>query len=322
MTTRRTVLTALLACGLAPGARAARDGPKKIGILTPNPAQVVLAQMIPQTYAALKPLGFVQGRDVTIVWRSAELDDGKLPALARELVAEGVDVLLVDGTPATHAARDATATVPIVTGLGDPIRSGFAKSIAHPGGNVTGLSIGSLDTNRRLIEVLRSLYPKLGELFLFYRPASRPEVVELMVDAARDMGVASRKVVVKELADVNAAFDAMRKRSGSAGLTLNYLAPVDPQVIVDLGIRHRIPIVSTDQDLTAGGGLASFSLYHRDDVGRKAALIAKILRGANPADIPFELPDAYELTINRTTVALLGLQIPPDLLVRATDLVD
>ena len=322
MTTRRTVLTALLACGLAPGARAAREGPKKIGILTPTPAQVVLAQMIPQTYAALKPLGFVQGRDVTIVWRSAELDDRKLPALARELVAEGVDVLLVDGTPATHAARDATATVPIVTGLGDPIRSGFAKSIAHPGGNVTGLSIGSLDTNRRLIEVLRSLYPKLGELFLFYRPASRPEVVELMVDAARDMGVASRKVVVKELADVNAAFDAMRKRPGSAGLTLNYLAPVDPQVIVDLGIRHRIPIVSTDQDLTAGGGLASFSLYHRDDVGRKAALIAKILRGANPADIPFELPDAYELTINRTTVALLGLQIPPDLLVRATDLVD
>jgi len=322
MTTRRTVLTALLACGLAPGARAARERPKKIGILTPTPAQVVLAQMIPQTYAALKALGFVQGRDVTIVWRSAELDDRKLPALARELVAEGVDVLLVDGTPATHAARDATATVPIVTGLGDPIRSGFAKSIAHPGGNVTGLSIGSLDTNRRLIEVLRSLYPKLGELFLFYRPASRPEVVELMVDAARDMGVASRKVVVKELADVNAAFDAMRKRSGSAGLTLNYLAPVDPQVIVDLGIRHRIPIVSTDQDLTAGGGLASFSLYHRDDVGRKAALIAKILRGANPADIPFELPDAYELTINRTTVALLGLQIPPDLLVRATDLVD
>jgi putative ABC transport system substrate-binding protein len=322
MTTRRTVLTALLACGLVPGARAAREGPKKIGILTPTPAQVVLAQMIPQTYAALKALGFVQGRDVTIVWRSAELDDRKLPALARELVAEGVDVLLVDGTPATHAARDATATVPIVTGLGDPIRSGFAKSIAHPGGNVTGLSIGSLDTNRRLIEVLRSLYPKLGELFLFYRPASRPEVVELMVDAARDMGVASRKVVVKELADVNAAFDAMRKRSGSAGLTLNYLAPVDPQVIVDLGIRHRIPIVSTDQDLTAGGGLASFSLYHRDDVGRKAALIAKILRGANPADIPFELPDAYELTINRTTVALLGLQIPPDLLVRATDLVD
>jgi len=322
MTTRRTVLTALLACGLVPGARAAREGPKKIGILTPTPAQVVLAQMIPQTYAALKALGFVQGRDVTIVWRSAELDDRKLPALARELVAEGVDVLLVDGTPATHAARDATATVPIVTGLGDPIRSGFAKSIAHPGGNVTGLSIGSLDTNRRLIEVLRSLYPKLGELFLFYRPASRPEVVELMVDAARDMGVASRKVVVKELADVNAAFDAMRKRPGSAGLTLNYLAPVDPQVIVDLGIRHRIPIVSTDQDLTAGGGLASFSLYHRDDVGRKAALIAKILRGANPADIPFELPDAYELTINRTTVALLGLQIPPDLLVRATDLVD
>jgi len=322
MTTRRTVLTALLACGLAPGARAAREGPKKIGILTPTPAQVVLAQVIPQTYAALKALGFVQGRDVTIVWRSAELDDKKLLALARELVAEGVDLLLVDGTPATHAARDATATIPIVTGLGDPIRSGFAKSIAHPGGNVTGLSIGSLDTNRRLIEVLRSLYPKLGELFLFYRPASRPEVVELMVDAARDMGVASRKVVVKELADVNAAFDAMRKRSGSAGLTLNYLAPVDPQVIVDLGIRHRIPIVSTDQDLTAGGGLASFSLYHRDDVGRKAALIAKILRGANPADIPFELPDAYELTINRTTVALLGLQIPPDLLVRATDLVD
>lgn len=322
MTTRRAALAALLASGLAPVARAAREGPKKIGILTPTPARVILAEMVPQTYAAMKPLGFVEGRDITIVWRSAELDDRKLAALARELVAERVDLLLVDGTPATHAARDATATIPIVTGLGDPIRSGFAKSIAHPGGNVTGLSIGSLDTNRRLVEVLRSLYPKLTEIFVFYRPASRPEVVEFMVDAARDLGVATRKVVVKELADVNAAFDAMRKRSGSAGLTLNYLAPVDPQVIVDLGVRHRIPIVSTDQELTAGGGLASFSLYHRDDVGRKAALIAKILRGANPADIPFELPDAYELTINRTTVALLGLTIPPDLLVRATDLVD
>jgi putative ABC transport system substrate-binding protein len=322
MTTRRTVLAVLLACGLAPGARAAREEPKKIGLLTPTPAQVILTEMIPQLYAALKPLGFVQGRNVTIVWRSAELDDRKLPPLARELVAEHVDLVLVDGTPATHAARDATATIPIVTGLGDPIGSGFAKSIAHPGGNVTGVSISSRDTNRRLVEVLRSLYPKLTEIFIFYRPATRPEVVEFIVDSARDMGVASRKVPVKELADVNAAFDEMRKRSGSAGLTLNYLAPVDPQVIVDLGVRHRIPIVSTDQELTASGGLASFSLYHRDDVGRKAAVIAKILRGANPADIPFELPDAYELTINRTTVALLGLQIPPDLLVRATDLVD
>ena len=315
-------MAAALASSRMPFALAAQAGPKKIGILTPTPARVILAEMVPQTYAAMKPLGFLEGRDITIVWRSAELDDRKLPPLARELVAERVDLLLVDGTPATHAARDATTTIPIVTGLGDPIGSGFAKSIAHPGGNVTGLSIGSRDTNRRLVEVLRTLYPKLTEIFIFYRPATRPEVVEFMVGAAREMGVASRKVAVKELADVNAAFDAMRKRSGSAGLTLNYLAPVDPQVIVDLGVRHRIPIVSTDQDLTAGGGLASFSLYHRDDVGRKAALIAKILRGANPADIPFELPDAYELTINRTTVALLGLQIPPDLLVRATDLVD
>src|SRR5437868_8709582 len=156
MTTRRAVLAALLACGLAPGARASREGPKKIGILSPTPARTIVAEVVPQTYAALKPFGFVQGRDITIVWRSGELDDKKLPPLARELVAERVDLLLVDGTPATHAARDATATIPIVTGLGDPIRSGFAKSIAHPGGNVTGLSIGSLDTNRRLVEVLRS----------------------------------------------------------------------------------------------------------------------------------------------------------------------
>ena len=302
----------------APG----RDGPRKIGVLSPTPAQVITAEMVPSLYAALKPLGFAQGRDITIAWRSGELDDKKLPARARELVAEGVDLLSVDGTPATHAARDATATIPIVTALGDPERSGFARSIAHPGGNVTGLSIASYDTNRRLIEVLRSLYPRLAELFLFLRPSSRPEVVEIMVAGAQDQGVAFRKVVVKDLADVNAAFDAMRKRPGAAGYTLSYLPPVDPQVIVDLGVRHRIPIVSTDPDLAAGGALASFALYHRDELARRASLIAKILRGANPADIPFELPDAYDLVINRTTVALLGLTIPPDVLVRATNLVD
>ena len=299
----------------------AREGPKKIGILSPTPGEYIAAEIVPRLYGALKPLGLVQGKDVTILWRSAEMVDTRLPALARDLVKDGVDLLSVDGSPATHAARAATSKIPIVTSVGDPQRSGFAASIVHPGGNVTGLSIATYDTYRRLVELLRAFNPRLAEVSFFHRPSSSAEIVEICTAAIRDSGIAARKVVVRSLPDVESAFIAIQKAGNAAALVSNYLDPVDPIAVIDVALRQRIAIACADHDWTAAGGLVSFNLFHRDELARRASFIAEILRGANPAELPFQLPDAYELAVNRTTAKKLGLEIPPEVLLRATQVV-
>jgi putative ABC transport system substrate-binding protein len=273
----------------------------------------------------LRELGYVEGRNVAIEFRSSEGHDDRLPGLAAELVRLKVDVIVTGGPAAIRAAKQATETIPIVmTAVADPVAARFVASLAHPGGNITGISnmVGAVVGKQ--LELLKEVRPQLSRVALLGNPTNpdhAPQVRHAQ-DAARALGIRLRLLEARDFGEIDRAFGAVATERASAAIVLTDRVFLDHRTrIADHAVRLRLPTVFTLSEFPEAGGLLAYGPSLADGFRRAATYVDKILKGAKPADLPVEQPTTFELVINLKTASGLGLTIPPALLQRADQVI-
>ena len=269
----------------------------------------------------LRELGFVEGKNIVIEWRSAEGKSDRLPGLAAELVRLKVDLVVSGGVATTRAAKQATVTIPIVMASDDdPVGSGFAASLARPGGNITGLSTLSPEISGKQLELLKEIVPKLsrvGVLGDVTRPGIPQALREINV-AADAFRVQVQYLEVRGSKDIEIAFRAASKQRDDAVLVLG--SPVltsERKQVVELAVKSRLPAIYAREEPVEDGGLMSYGVSIADLSRRTATYVDEILKGAKPADLAVEQPKNFELIINLKAAKQIGLTIPPNVLARA-----
>jgi putative ABC transport system substrate-binding protein len=318
-----TLAAGLLAAPLAAEAQAGKV--PRIGYLHPDlAANPHLHEAFRQ---GLRDLGYVEGRNVVIEYRDAEGKPERLPALAAELVALKVDVLVAQPTVAALAAKQATRTLPIVFPVAEPVTSGLVTSLARPGGNITGLSILAPEMGGKGLELLKQAVPGVSRVAALWQPAGLGErtdkdVLKGLEATARALGVRILFVEVQSPADFDRAFSDMTGARSGALIVLPSPIFSERSRLVDLAARNRLPAVYTWKEYVDAGGLMSYGPDLADMLRPAATYVDKILKGAKPADLPVEQPTKFELVINIKTAKALGLMVPPTLLSRADEVIE
>jgi putative tryptophan/tyrosine transport system substrate-binding protein len=314
------LLTAPLAAEAQQTAKIAR-----IGFLSPA-ADPRLREAFLQ---GLRDLGYVEGRNLVIEIRSAEGKFERLPALAAELVALKVDVIVVGGTPAALAAKQATTILPIVvSAAGDLVASGLVTSLTRPGGNVTGLSMLSSDLVGKCLELLKQAVPGVSRVAVLWQPGVLDEHTEKDIlkgaeVAARALGVQLQFVEARGPKDFDRAFSEItRARPGALTVLPSSMFLTERRRLVDLAAKNRLPAVYFVREFVDAGSFMSYGPNLPDLSRRAATYVDKILKGAKPGDLPIEQPTKFELVINLKTAKGLGLTIPPSLLQRADQVIE
>ena len=274
----------------------------------------------------MQELGWTEGRNLLVDWRSAEGDYAKLPGLARELVARNPEVLVTATTPGVTAARSATSTIPIVMAtIGDPVGAGFVKSLSNPGGNVTGVSNVEQDVSEKLIEFLTAMSRKTTSVAILHNPAnpSHKGTSDRVAAAAKRAGISSIHIPAENLTAIQNGLASARKR-GATGLIVlsDSIFRLHAEQISRLAIQSRMPSACFNRELTASGCLLSYGPSFSRNFHRSASYVDRILKGAHPATLPVELSNEFDLVINRRTARTLALALPPEILVRATGIID
>ena len=320
---RRSFLgVTLLAASRA--ARGLQPRTYRIGYLHPtDPSDVVYLAFV----RALKSLGYVPGGNTVLEARFAENRIERFPAMAAELAAMRVDVIVAVAPSAIQAARAATQTIPIVMSIsgGDPVKSGFAASLARPGGNTTGMSSGLIDTAPRSIEILRQLVPNLQRVAALRSPArdDHARQVDSLRKAADPDRITVLAIEVASADDFPAAFAAMTRASSQGLVVVTGPVMVSGRArLVELSARQRLPAVYEFPFFVREGGLAAYGPDNAEMSARSAVYVDKILKGADPAELPIEQARKYSLAINRKTAGALGLAIPPALLLEADEVIE
>jgi len=327
---RRTFLSALTGSLLAaPFVAEAQPAGKvaRIGYLAPN---LAVNPHLPEAFRqGLRDLGYVEGRNLVIEIRSAEGKLERLPALAAELVALKVDVIVAGGTPAALAAKQATTTLPIVvSAAGDPVTSGLVTSLARPGGNVTGLSMLSPDLVGKCLEQLKQAVPGVSRVAVLWQPGAVPERTEKDIlqgaeVAARALGVQLQFVEARGPEEFDRAFsEIIRVRAGALTVLPSSMFISERRRLVDLAAKNRLPAVYSVREFVDAGSFMAYGPNLPDLNRRAATYVDRILKGAKPGDLPIEQPTKYELVINLKTAKALGLSIPPSLLQRADQVIE
>jgi putative tryptophan/tyrosine transport system substrate-binding protein len=275
----------------------------------------------------LRDLGYIEGRNLVIEYRSAEGKSEQLPALAAELVALKVDVIVAPSTVAAQAAKQATRTLPIVS-VAIPVTSGLVTSLARPGGNVTGLSFFSPELVGKCLEQLKLAVPAVGRVAALWQPGGQGEPTEKEMlkaaeVAARALGVRLQFVEARGPENFDRAFSEMtRARAGALTVLPSNMFISERRRLVDLAAKNRLPAVYPWREFVDAGGLMSYGLNVADLFRRAATYVDKILKGAKPADLPVEQPTKFELVINLKTAKVLGLTIPQPLQQRADQMIE
>ena len=273
----------------------------------------------------LSELGWVDGKTVKILYRDAAGDPEKLAAIMRELVESKVDVIAVACTPEAKAAKKATTTIPIVVAAtGDPVKSGLVASWSRPGGNITGVSASLPDLTAKRMQILKEVAPKTTRATVLWNPVRGDNVfeVEAMQEAARKLGMQLQSQQVRDADEIEVVLAAMAKDGTQAILD----AP-DPFVytyaaqLIDFAARTRIPGIYDNRFFVDRGGLMSYGANLPTLHRRAADYVDKILKGAKPADLPFEQPSKFEMIINLKTAKAIGLNVPNSLLLRADEVI-
>lgn len=306
-----------LAVASRQAARSAGSGKRLAGLLFDR--RELWLDFPPALAAELKALGWVEGRNLFSQWRYADGDPALLRSHAEQLVASAPDAIVTRGSPATRALQQATRSIPILTGVGDPIGFGFAKSYAAPGGNITGISWAIIETAQKQFEVLQSLVPKLALLIVVASGDRKPFLAEMtrpMVAVTGAAKVATRTALVDSPAELQKVLTTDRG-SGNVAAMIFGLNRIEPAVVAATALEAAMPTMFEVSGYVEAGGLASYRLDWENQNRRAAAQIDKIFRGEHPKQIPFELPTRAEFVLNRKTARLLGLQIPQSLLLRA-----
>lgn len=326
-----TILTAvgvcfLLAAPLAVEAQQAGQALKTVGVLTPQRLELWNQPAAYPTFLeTLRLLGYQEGSNLRVLVRSADGKLDRLPALAAELVAARPDVIVALNTPGARAAIQATKQIPIVmTAVGDPLGSGFVPSLARPGGNVTGISNMAADLASRRLALLKEAVPRARRIAAMFNPDDPVTVPQLrdVERAAPPLKIETRFFPVKAIADLPGTFKQMLAWRADAALWILGQHQAFQAGSIELAASHRFPLMVGLRWNVEAGGLISYTADPVEWWGRTAVLVDRILKGANPGDLPVEQPTKFELTINLKTAKALGIAIPPPLLLRADRVVN
>ena len=274
----------------------------------------------------LRALGYVDGKNIIIEWRSAEGKRGRLPALAEELVRLKVDVIVSAGASTTRAAKKATSKIPIVIAQhSDPVGSGFVASLARPGGNVTGLSTLAPEVSAKQMQLLKETLPKLSRVAIL-GTSTRPGTAQALREIERAAEALRVKIHYLDVLDpkaIEGAFDAAMKARADAVLVLaGRILTGHKRKIVKLALKSRLPAIYPFPVYVEAGGLMSYGVRRSDLFRRAATYVDKILKGAKPADLPVERPTKFDLIINLKTAKALGITVPPSILLQATKVIE
>ena len=300
---------------------------KRIGLLTTRskPASLEGDPGFGSYLKRMRELGYVEGQNVISEWRFAEGKYERVPELAKELADSKVDVIVAMTPPSIQAAKRATSTIPIVmVAVGDPVALGFVASFSRPGGNVTGVSNAIDDVSRKYLELLREAMPKLSRVGALMNP-DNPNIENIFAQiqaAGRAMGIAVSRIEANTPDRLKAGFDSMRELRPDAVIVQgDGFLFVQRQLIADLARRARVATLFWTREPVQAGALMSYGQNVADDYRNAANYVDRILKGANPRDLPVEQPTQPKLAINLKTAKALGLSIPRELLLRADEVI-
>ena len=293
----------------------------------PKPARIGMLETVPiaanntnlaELHRGLKELGYEEGPNYVVLYRSADGRAERFPALAAELARQKVDVFLARGTPATLAARDVEGAIPVVA-------SAISDAIDAPRGNVTGLTSAVSELGAKRIELLKAVAPGMKRVGALVNPENPASLAtwKVVQGAAPGLNLAAEMIDVRKPDELGAALEAAVKE-GIDGLvfSIETLTQAYQSLIVEFTARNRLPAVYASRSFVEAGGLLSYGVHYPNLYYRAASYVDKILKGAKPADLPIERAAKFELVINRKTAGALRLVIPPDLLLRSDDIVD
>jgi putative ABC transport system substrate-binding protein len=319
---RREFITLLGGAAAWPLAARAQRPPvrmPRIGIIDDEPVWDSFRQ-------GLRDFGFIENQNIAIEYRSAEGKVDRLAQAARDLVSIPVDVIVVTGSPATRAVRQATSTIPIVAiGVGDPLRAGFAVSLARPSGNMTGLSSQSPDLIGKRLEILRECIPAVARVAFLWNPDNDSNLAFLdeLIVAVPALGLELTSAPIRNADEFEGTFAAVLQRRPNAALvTGDPLLRRHQNRIIDFVAKNRLPAMYQEKEWVAAGGLLSYGPSLPDLFRRGASYVHRILEGAKPADLPIEQPTRFELVINLKTAKALGLTIPSGVLASADEVIE
>jgi putative ABC transport system substrate-binding protein len=315
----------LAGCGVLPSPTQQAAKVPRVGWLSPGSAASD-ENFLASFRDGLGELGWAVGRNIAIEPRWAEGSFERLPDLAAELVRLKVDVIVASVTQASLAAKQATATIPIVmVGVGDPLGSGLVASLAHPGGNVTGPSSMMVDVSAKQLALLKETVPNASPVAVLWNPANpvwHAAASRETEAAARALGLRLQLLEARGPDELEGAFEGMTGgRAGALFVPADIILVRHAQQIADLAARHRLPAMYAFREHVEAGGLMSYAADFGVMFRRAAAFVDKLLKGTSPADLPVEGPTTFELVINLKTAGALGLTIPESVLLQATELI-
>jgi ABC-type uncharacterized transport system substrate-binding protein len=295
----------------------------RIGILEPIPA-ARNASNLDRLRKGLRDLGYLEGQNLVIEYRSADGRAERFPDLASELVGLNVDLILTRGTPATRAIQDATGTIPVVMmTMGGP--GAIVTSFARPAGNITGVITFSTELTAKRVEILKELVPGLSRVALLHNmgnPAVPPEWEETKT-AARSLGLQAELLDVRSEGDLSRAFElAVRQHVDGLIIGADGLTQMHQQTIVGWLARNRLPAVFPAREFVEAGGLIAYAVNYPDLYLQLATFVDKIFKGTKPGELPVQQPTKFELVINLKTAKALGLEVPPTLIARADEVIE
>ena len=272
-----------------------------------------------------RDLGWIEGQNVSIVYRYAEGNTDRLPGLVAELVQLKVDIIVTSVTPDTLVAKNATRTIPIVmASAGDPVATGIVESLARPGGNVTGLAQMVLQLAAKRLELLKKMVPKLSRVGVIWNPEDLV-AAQMWKDIqlpARQLGLQLHSLEVRSVQGFDNAFElATSARVGALLITPSPVFVTNEQRIADFALKRRLPSIFHLKGFVERGGLAAYGPDRSDMFRRAATYVDKILKGAKPATLPVQQPTKFELVINLKTAKAIGVTIPQSLLQRADEVI-
>jgi putative ABC transport system substrate-binding protein len=296
--------------------------PRRIGVLL---VAISPEDTLPQQFRrGLLEAGYSEGHDVVIEWRSANGDFARVPELAADLVQSKVDVIVVETTPGAQAVKRATSTIPVVmTIVSDPVGSGLVASLAHPGGNITGLAGMVTDLTAKRLQLLNEAIPRLTRVAVLWNPdtPSHPKVIQELKAVAPSLAVELSFVELRTPEELSAAFSTVSRAHARALYVIDdaFFAKHRNRIL-ELAAKGRLPVFG-DRAFADAGALMSYGPNFGDLYHRAAGYVDKILKGAKPADLPIEQPTKFEFVVNLKTAKALGLTIPESILLRADEVI-